>query len=173
MLDPESLATFAAHNKTGRTCLSWNRLNVWWQLSMSFGREVNRCRCDCVKRTGNIHLATSKRCSNSCTFLAKSAHNFVFFRLLLTQQITKFSHFCAPAESIQQKAAADQAFFDFHPSSASAETQVSMVHQHLRDSCWPQHNLNIGGQGVFFFALHLARSSICVRFSKYELDLAT
>lgn len=34
------------------------------------------------------------------------------------------------------KAAADQAFFDFHLS-ASAEEQVPLVHQHLRNSCWP------------------------------------
>eukprot|EP00435_Cladocopium_sp_Y103_P072969 s699_g41.t4 len=52
-----------------------------------------------------------------------------------------FSHF----EAVQQLmyAAADQAFFDFHPS-ASAEAQVPLVHQHLQDS-FSKYELDLDG----------------------------
>lgn len=84
VMDPESLATFAAHNSTGEA------LPV---------------------------------------------------RLRQAHRQHPFSHF----EAVQQLmyAAADQAFFDFHPS-ASAEEQVPLVHQHLRDS-FSKYELDLDG----------------------------
>jgi hypothetical protein len=146
--------------------------------------EVKRCQCDCVKHTASIHLAISKRCSSSCMLLdikmvpkltlcpVKWKSIYILYYLVSTCVINGDGVWCKLHEGCCRSSLLWLSSFckRRRASAPSASTSPELV-------------LALGQVVLFFLLESFSRHTVltaadtfhgssCVRFSKYELDLA-